>query len=806
MANKTNSDMSADINRVIELNKVFRNSMVSQAKTLGFADMERGDDLFRIHNRFNQAIQADGQNIYKAKSPNESVYNYMANALVGYNGGASSSIVKSTGDPKRDAWLNKSKLERLFTTGDSQMASYFMASNSDIAHVYDEIDSVCAYFYQLEEAVSCIRDNVFSAEQPGTDITYDVEFPGVSDVDKIAEYTDQVKEAFKYREFNKKLKDHIGPKCIKYGTYYVIITPFSEIGMKLAYGSSTAISAATLGTRHLCESLTVSGDKDNNPEEDTKKAIMEGCEELFLSFEENTMVDNKGNKKLDPVVEARLKIIEENLDKLTVCEDNSPPNVTGVETSVYESMDPELQKMVDQAIQTQKSRVAKQYSFKSRKGVENGTITEKEINDIQGCDLRLADPRQLVPIKIFDFTLGYYYFENYEWTRMGTTLTDIMSNQLNFNQRTMIIDNIVNASLRNLKYSDLIKGDQQLRTMILNCVLYAERRDSPIRIKFVPAEYVVAYNTNTDENGNGQPVLLRSLFYGRLYTSLLLFNITAIITKSTDSEFYYLRESALDSQFMNQASDLMDQFQDNNVDLLQIAQGDILHGNRAINKRYYVNMGTSDIRPFDMEVVSGQQVDIHNDFLTDLRKMCIGSTGVPAVMVDFMDEVEYATMLGMVNIRHLRRCAIISGDMDPAITETIRKILKYNSTSIPEETLNNMRIILRKSNAINNNIMSQQINDNVSTATTMVETWLKGQDTAPPEDQAFIKEEMVRNLTMKLASSAPWEIMQEMYDKAIIRGAEKRLEQKVREERLANSTTTSEDEYGAGMSDDTGAY
>ena len=158
MANKTNSDINADINRVIELNKVFRNSMVSQAKTLGFADMERGDDLFRIHNRFNRAIQADGQNIYKAKSPNESVYNYMANALVGYNGGTSNSLVKSTGDPKRDAWLNKSKLERLFTTGDSQMTSYFMASNSDIAHVYDEIDSVCAYFYQLEEAVACIRE------------------------------------------------------------------------------------------------------------------------------------------------------------------------------------------------------------------------------------------------------------------------------------------------------------------------------------------------------------------------------------------------------------------------------------------------------------------------------------------------------------------------------------------------------------------------------------------------------------------------------------------------------------------------
>ena len=192
-----NSDQSKATKDLIALNQSLHDLMKSQSQALGDMDMDRGEELIRIHNRFNSAIQADGQNIYKAKAPSQSVYDYMSRSLLGYNDLNRRGMKMSTGDPKRDAWLNKQRLERLFTTSDSQMASYFMASNSDICHIYDEIDSICAYCYQLEEAVGVIRDNIISAEQPGTDISYTVNFPNVSDTDLVATYQQQVREAFK---------------------------------------------------------------------------------------------------------------------------------------------------------------------------------------------------------------------------------------------------------------------------------------------------------------------------------------------------------------------------------------------------------------------------------------------------------------------------------------------------------------------------------------------------------------------------------------------------------------------------------
>ncbi len=784
--------------RVEELNRSIRQLLNNQSIQLGGTDFVRGEELTNLQNRYSQTIQTGGQNLYKAKSPSQSVFDYMSNAMLGYNNVRTQGdgFRMETGDKRRDAWLNKHRLERLFTTGDTQMASYFATTNSDIAHVYDEIDSVCAYFYQLNEAMDSFRDNICSAEQPGVGLSYDVDFPTVTDADILADYRSQVDEAFKYMGYDKKLRDHIVPKTLRYGTYNLMITPYAEVGAKLAFGEINTISGGTSMGRPIFESMG-SNSSSEKKQTSNKSEILEAVTELFASFDENQIRKKQnGGWDMPTSMHDRLQTISENLDHLLVNEDPTPANITGLKC-VYEStMDPELQKMVDTAIEFQRKKSKSFTKFGENKATrKSDTITSKEIDQIQGCDLRLVDPRSMVPIKIFDYTFGYYYAENYEFARMGTTLTDIMSNQLNFTERTLVVDRLVNAVLRNLKYKDLVEGDQTLRTMILNCVLYAERRDSPIRIKFVPAEYVVPFNVNTDENGNGQPILLRSLFYARLYTSLLLFNITAIITKSTDSEFYYLKESDLDAQYSNQVSDLIDQFQNNNIDLMRIADGDLLHGNRAINKRYYLSMGTQDIRPVEMEVVSGQQIDIHNDFMNELRKMAIGSTGEPSVMADFMDEVEYATMYGMVNIRFMKRSNNYSYDIDPSVTKSIQLILKYNGTSIPAADLEKMVITLRKHKIINNNITAQELGDVIGTAQQAIDTWLGGQETNPPEDQGFIKEFMLRELVMEMTSAVSWDILPNIYTRAIVAAKKKKLEQDVRAANIQdNSANSSEEE------------
>lgn len=829
MANKNSS---IDLKKASNINAELTNLLRNESRTLSGNDPSRSDELLGIHNRYNDLIQKDYQGIRSSKGPSDSTYEYITNAIIGNNDHRYDNVAKdlkkngfTTGNKTQDKLIKSGQLERLFTMGDTQVATYFLSSSSDIIHIYDEIDSVCSYFYQLEEANLITRDNVLRAEQVNEDISIDIKFPGITD--DIGDYTSIVKKALGYQNFDIKIRDHVAPKAIKYGNYYTMFIPYSEIGYKLMDLNSNR--GTGYGGYPYYESTDTHAIFGN---EDGLNSCMEGVTELFESL--NVEDDN-----MPKDVQEKIKIIKENLSHLYVCEDTSIPDIEnlGTQKKLNSSISDAILKAINKSAKdikdakttnTGKSRINIRVSsgldeggrdvFKDIKDVEFGSFSDKSkeleksakkndtnpmnssdslytstigednitmndlkhSNDMIGCHIKLVDPRQLIPIKIFDYIIGYYYFENYEYGKMGTTVSDMMNNQLNFNQRSMVIDGIVDSVLKNLKYGDILKGDNQLRSMILNCVLYAERRDNPIRIKFVRPDYIIPWKTNLDEHDNGQPVMLRSLLYARLYTSLMLFYTTAIITKSTDSEFYYLKESALDGQINNQISDLMDQLEDANIDPIQIANGNILHGNRAINKRYFANMGTSEIKPFEMDVVSGQNIDIHNDFLTDLKKMAIGATGVPSVMVDYVDEIEYATMLGMANIKHLTRCNSIKKDFNPSLTQAAKMLVRFcYPNAIPENILDKMEISLRESKVINNNMNNQQLNDNIGLCESMVKTWVGGDNTNPPEITAFIIEDMTRQLVINQTPSAPWELMPDIYTKAVLKARENVLLNKV---------------------------
>lgn len=846
--NKQTDTPNVNLSRMEDMNKELVSLLRSETTALTGDDVGRSDELLSIHHRYNNVIQQDYQGIRSSKDTTDSTYEYIVNALIGRKDYSQASRQFrsqnfTTGNKTQDKMLKNMQLEKLFTMGDTQIASYFLSSSSDIIHIYDEIDSVCGYFYQLEEANLITRDNVLRAEQVNEDISMNIEFPGVTD--DVSSYVSIVKKALTYQNISVKLRDHVVPKAIKYGTYYTMQIPYSEIGPKLmTLNGSHGVGYGGYAFYESTDTHALFGD-------DTEGSSLSSCMENVTAIFEGFMEESNGKREYPKHIMETIETIKENMSQIFVCEDTSVPDVNGLGS--HKQINEHIQKAVADAIKAAQEKLANedtdfrtsakiivrsgnqnqslsewcesgkgyfvnfedeikkqstevgsladnetlnQMAEKSSKRTEKGsdqptiykvfgdntidTAQLKESENMLGCHIQLVDPRQLIPIKIFDYTIGYYYFENYDFAKMGTSISDIMSNQMNFNQRNMVIDGIVDSVLKNLNYGDVLKGDKQLRSMVLNCILYAEKRDNPVRIKFIRPDYVIPWRTNLDEHDNGQPVMLRSLLYARLYTSLVLFYTTAIITKSTDSEFYYLKESALDGNINNQISDMMDQLEDSNVDPIQIANGNILHGNRAINKRYFVNMGTSDIKPFEMDVVSGQNIDLHNEFITDLKKMAIGATSVPAIMVDYVDEIEYATMLGMANIKHLTRCNSIKRDFNGPLTD-LGKTLVRNCypNAIPDNILDKMKISLRESKVINNNMTSQQLNDNQGVAEAMVKAWIGGDNTNPPEITAFIVEDMTRQLLIERTPSAPWELLPDMYNKALLNAKKAQLLNKI---------------------------
>ena len=740
--NKGNAQDKKIAKEIESLQSQFKDIMSSELKSLNGDTVDRQERQSAMYNHFLRIIQQDTQNINREKSPNQSTYDYIASALTGRSD-------VDISDPKEQRKL-KNQLERLFSGGDAEIASYFMNNGVDNMQIYDEIDSICAYMYQLDEAIDIIRDNVLTSEEVSEGISMDIKFEGITDEDS-TEYKRTIMDMFRNEGMTRKLKSHIVKNAIKYGSEYIMIVPYSEITDKLNN---------LRGGFGVTENTSLFESSNNRQDEYTLESAMNDVASILdIDVKEHSKkAENKdniftGNDQL-------YETICHNLKTMSVCENADPPNVSGFSYNKLSKMDDHIIKSITKAMEDSHKELNK--STKPRKGTKEyseGLVDKDALNGIKGCYSKICDPREMKPIKIFDYTIGYYYIENYDYSYRGTSITDMLSNTMNFDEKTQTVDRLVNSVLGKLKYGDILSGDKQFRNLILNCLMYTEQRDNPIRIKFVPNEYVIEFKTNLDKNENGQPVLLRSMFFARLYISLLLFYVSAIVIKSTDSEFYYLRENALDPQYENQVTDVMDQLQQCNIDPLSIAQGQVLNSTRAINKRYFMSLGTSGEKAFDIDVMSGQNIDIKNDFLTDIKKMAISSTGVPSVMIDMIDEIEYATMLTMANIKNLKRSNTIQEDFNPSLTKYARIYAKH-TTNIPEEIVEKMYITLRPSKTLQNNITSNQVNDVAGIADTMVKAWYKSDETGDPtEFDKRVMEKAKKAIIVELSPSAPWEML-----------------------------------------------
>lgn len=781
----------SNIQQIKQLDSVLHNLLDDNDATL--TGVRRDTEVNKIYSRFEDVIRNDTYNVMKSKSVNQSTYDYLANVLIGERNPSGMNVNpfnvnKDMSDSQKEV-IRRAQLENIFSTTDMNAAAMFLNGSSDIMHICDEVESVCAYMYQLDEAINIIRDNVMNVEQTARDFPFDITFDTTDD--KAAQYIKTVKDCLNEVNFKQKLNNHIVPKTIKFGRYYNLIIPYSEIGVRML--SSRINNTHSLFSVPAYESATESESQQNDST--TCDQVMESVDTLLDSMYTDVTPEILKGFGLK---ESFRSVVEYNVQHILVSDEPTPPNVTGISEATFEGMSKDMQDMALNAMKRANKIFGATTSGTFHTGEKikdedkhfsDSTLDPSKLNETPGCYIRMVDPRQLVPIKIFDYVLGYYYFENYDYARMGTSVTDILSNQVNFNDHNLIIDNLVNGVLKNLKYGDILSGDNNFKAMILNCIFYAERRNNPIRIKFIPVDYIVEYKTNCDQDDNGQPVLLRSLVYARLYTSLLLYTITMIITKSSDTEFYYLKEGNLSNTYEDQVADIIEQFRNANIDISQVLSGDLLHGNRAINKRYFMSVGTQDQRPFDVEVVSGQNIDTHSDFLTDLKKMAIGSTGVPSVAVDYMDEVEFATILKMTNTKTMNRSNNIQIDLNPSITKSAQLIVKYNRpNAIPDEILSTLKCTLKPANTINNNISSDELNNVQSTVDSMIDTYFKGQETDTPDDIKFVKEEARKRLIMMLSTSLPWGELENMLGDVKVEAMRQKYENSMK----SNSSSDSE--------------
>ena len=124
----------------------------------------------------------------------------------------------------------------------------------------------------------------------------------------------------------------------------------------------------------------------------------------------------------------------------------------------------------------------------------------------------------------------------------------------------------------------------------------------------------------------------------------------------------------------------------------------------------------------------------------------------------------------MTNTKVMTKSNNMQIDFNPSITNLVKKMVRFHRpNAIPDDVLDTLECVLRKNNTINTNIATDELNNAMSMAEQMANTWYKGQNTDNPTIIEMKKEELQKQMTITLSPSVPWHRIPEFMDDITLR-------------------------------------
>ena len=639
-------------------------------------------------------------------------------------------------DPK-----NENALENLFSSGDGAIFSTFQERFKNKSLLFNDLEIISEQLVELSEAINTTRDDIVSSDDVGADISKSLTFSidGINgNNEKYDELIEEVKRQEEIHGLNYMIREHIVPKTLKYGEYYVYVIPESKLyenAQKKKLERTNGASMEATDAKVFLESLKL----DKSIHKDVKP------DDMVSYISENIKINN---------TDMPLPIVENN-------------NMIGA--------------MKDLAQFNSLSTLLKQNKGKKKKdagdnkyaslGFSDGVKSFKveDWSDVKGCYIKLLDPKKVIPVKLMNYTIGYYYIHdaelditNQHHCTHGHRFTNILDNMTNKSvDQQNLIANIADAIVKSFG-KQYLNDNIEFKELIINSLLYNDMYKRKLHYQFIPGDHICRFSVNEDENGNGQSMIYKSLFYAKLYLSLLVFNMITYLTKSQDTVVTYVKTSGIDKNMINKTMDVARQWKSKQIGIGDLMDYSSIYSKIGTGRDLFIPEGESGERGLSWDIIQGQDVDMQNEMMEQLKQAFINGTGVPSVIMNYINEADFAKTLVMANAKHLRRVMMYQDNFNEDITSFYQKILCY-CTDIELEDIANFKYTLQRPKTLpNNNLVDligygDQILD-------FVEKSEFGQFTEETPELNLTKDMFRKEFSRKVLPMLPWELIDEIME------------------------------------------
>lgn len=661
---------------------------------------------------------------------------------------------------------NKSDLDKINQIMQDK-ESYNLLSNLYLEEkgriqIYDEIDSLMKYIPQLFDALEMNVDAMISSDDFTTTILSYISCTKTKGTDSskntnIDDFMEIIQEEYDVENKFEKIVTY----ALKYGRAYALTMPYQNIFQKyiddkIKSKNSFIVSESTIS-------------------DDRFKVIQEsiGVDEIYNDIKE-FITDSDEDDQLKK--SEFINILKEFYEDIEVYDNNILPQYLS-EARTHIEFVCESSKEFSDIIENAKKNMNKKRGQSNDGFIETDKekLTSENI-DVKGCVFDVISPKHIIPIKAGDTILGYYHIEaNSEFDKLKKSSSRDLyfrnTKGMNEVNKSRTEDKLFNT-LANLLIKKLdkkfIEDNVDIKRQIYDILKYNDNYKKKLKITFIDKEFIEEFEVNEGEGMFGN-----TIFLARIYLSLIITNVMIKLTKGYDTTVYYVKEG-VDNDIKASVDGLVRSLQNRKFNFDDI-MGSINRIFKIAGTSYstmIAPIAKNGERPFDMEVLSGQDTQIKDDFIEQIGEYMLNTTGTPSVLLNYTNEVDYVKTLVQANAKFAKKVIRRQRYFNPKLTKVYRKIAKFqlnnkikkdssdNMDEVLEFTENDFKVVLPQPKSLINSVMQETISNYDMNVQSLIKIKL-GEN---PDQK--LKDVVYRDLMMQQLPNLDWGNIDEIIENA----------------------------------------
>lgn len=635
----------------------------------------------------------------------------LADALRVFNSSAfdEDGFIKKMRDLELDGKKDKEVMKNVLNNIRSDYINVETLNQSELL-LRRDMQNICTQMPEMRDVVAVIRDAIIECNVSTGSVSRSIVFENHTDNES---YETKVKELEQRHELLMAIKNFIVPKALMHGEMNIQVTPYAKLFAELE---------SLHDNKYGMTNNSRSGNTTSAFKESVPPAIMKSFHEpKALVSDENVklIMESVSNmSKVDSVDEYKIEhdvgstetsrkqidtAVKENVRNLL-----SSISVSDGRSVMMEEMGPDGFKdfILKEYAEDQRKRKASEENPDTHfsesvnfNKISNGIFGDVdqdvvELGDyksIKGCYIKYLDGLRLVPIRMDRRVIGYYY--------VSTTM-DLQTNaaqpngmvDLSFQHYTKdknLVDNLANMIIKSFDRK-MLEKNIKLKNEIAEIIMAHKFSEGKLSFIYIPENEVIRIVINEDENGRGHSVLEPTMFPSRMYLMLTMYNMLYTLNNNT-TRIHYLKSSGLNKDYAAQIQRKMRKFQSRRITI-----DDIYSYSGVLNKvggmgEMVLPTGRGDYKALETDTIEAVQNPINMEFLEAQRREAISGTGVPhLMMINAIDEADFAKTLEMANARFLSTVSSYKIDFNKGLTKFYQAIMK-SSTDLEPDIIQSFR-------------------------------------------------------------------------------------------------------------------